>query len=363
MAFMAGFAMAQSGQDNLDEIRDPEVQIPAQPAAQPCVMDAAAVQDPRISRDVLQVMQMNPYFSHTSRLRLARYVLVSNTTSSSNTTEYRYRRIGCGFYVMDETFAFKNPNGTVDRVKTTLMGPGGELFSEAKDTIRRLHGPSKPEIKTEWSQLTELQVFGNRAPVAIGNRYGIHKKTKKKLYDGSNEELDEALDCQVTERRNASEYHPQLTGNAFVAMCKLESRSARDDKRAVSTFNSIAFPDMFPDSEFSFDNPEKCHLELRSATEFNRNLHGNAFVARCTGSPSFVYLPELGQWLNVDVVEDLGTSAARSLAKSESGAKLPRKDSRSPPESRARERKKPAGQIESAGLKEKHLLTEVELAQ
>ena len=343
--FLTQVALAQSGPASRDEIRDPEVLLPAQSeSGQPCVIDAAAIQDPRINRDVLRVMQTNPYYARSSPQRIARYVEVWKDKSRTSTWDHRYRTVGCGFYVEDRTFTYRTMDGRYNSVdvSTALVGPGGDLFSESKDTTRSAYGRLKTEIKMDWRQMTSLQVIGSRTPVTLGNRYGTRSATMTKFGHG----YSSSYECQVTEQRAAAEFHPRLTGKAFLETCKYESYDASDRSRSVSTSTSVSFPDVdkapsfdpgkcrlewrsasefnprwpgdafltrctsgqsssvwFPDQHFSFD-PEKCRLELRGASEFNRNLHGEAFATRCAGSSSnSVYFPELERSFSVDTID------------------------------------------------------------
>jgi len=288
-ALLTQAAVAQTGTADRDEIRDPEIMLPAQQeSGRPCVIDAAAVQDPRVNRDVLRVMQTNPYFASSSPQRIARYVTVEKSRSSTWSVEYRYRPVGCGFYVEDRTYTYRSSDGgyvSVD-VGTAMNGPGGELFSESKDTTRSRYSGLK--IKTDWSQLTSLQAFGNRTPIAVGNRYGTSEEKTDKFGYGHTY----SLECQITERRSASEFHPRLTGNAFIETCKTDWFWKRDRKREVSTSTSVTFPDA--DRVPGFD-PNKCRLEWRSASEFHPRWTGDAFVTRCiSGESSSVLFPDRG---------------------------------------------------------------------
>jgi hypothetical protein len=231
-------------------------------------------------------MQTSSYFSHSeSRRRIARTVEVTKGRDDASVEENKYRSLGCGFYIKDTNRKYEGANGGYSNVsvKTASMGPGGELFFESKETARSMYGRATTEIRTAWAQMTTLEVFGSEKPVAVGNRYGRRAvtTTKERVSSSSNE-------CHVTGQRPASEFHPRLTGNAFITKCKSEYSDEKDHTRTASSSLSVSFPDSPAVPGF---NPSTCRLQWRAASEFHPRAAGDAFVVRCkSGETPWVYL-------------------------------------------------------------------------
>lgn len=295
-------AIAQTAPKVDDKIRDPEMQAPAQPTiAQPCAIDAAALRDPRINRDVLRVMQTNPYFAHVSHEPDLRYVVkVWPGKLNTLSEEFISRALGCGFYLQETNKTYRGVDGSFNNVfvSTALTGPGGRLFSEGKGTSIFLNGLPNRSLGTNWSQMKSLEATGSNTPIAVGNRYGTRHTTSEKSGAGNSV----SQQCEVTERRPASEFNPRLTGDAFKTTCQIESVSTKDHKRTVSTSTFVTVADL----KFVF-YPNICRLEWHSATEFNRNLHGDAYVTRCVASAlNRVFFPELALSFVVDTIDPAG---------------------------------------------------------
>jgi hypothetical protein len=262
---------------------------------------AATLRDPRINRDVLRVMQTNPYFMHVSHEPDLTYV-VKVWTGKLNTLseESRSRALGCGFYLQETSKTFRGVDGSFNNVfvSTALTGPGGRLFSEGKGTSIFLNGSPNRSLGTNWSRMTSLEATGNNTPIAVGNRYGTRYTKSEKSGAGNSV----SQQCEVTERKAASEFNPRLTGNAFKTTCQIESISMKDRKRTVTTSTFMAFADV----EFVLC-PDICRLELHSAADFNGDLRGDAYVTRCVASAlDRVFFRELSRSFVVDTIDPAG---------------------------------------------------------
>jgi hypothetical protein len=301
---LAQAALAQTRSAGNDEVRDPEVQLPPPSVAgEPCLVTPAVAEDTRLNRDVLRVIQTNPYHARNSTPQAQRFVFAVASSTFTASIEEKYTPAGCGFFLYERLYTFNNTDGKYSQIQNgiALTGFGGELlFFEGKMNTREAYG--RRVEKKGWHQVTSLEVSGDISPVAVGNRYTI--RLKRNFSNGFNQFFSGAgyitsNRCEVTEQRAATDFNPRLNGNAFVTVCQNEK--SKGSKRDVSTVKSVSFPEI--DQRFSFD-PEKCRLEWRSAADFNRSLHGDAFAMRCTGADlNQVFLPELGWWFPVDSID------------------------------------------------------------
>lgn len=271
-----------------NEIRDPEVLSPSPPqVGQPCVVDASALQDRRINREVLRVMQTDPYFVPEKRNRIARVVYTYTLGGDFWMVDKKIKNLGCGFYIVDDLTTAKERDGATVKLATiTFKGPTGEtLFSETTITYFSAGGRVR-KVVPRWTQMVRLQVIGIKTPFVVGKRYGYSETTKSE-YGG----YDFSYECRTTQQWPASTFNIRLSGDAFVETCKVSLSGAKPD---ISTRKSVSFPST-PNAP-NFD-PDKCRLEWRAASEFHPRLAGDAFVAHCasgqSSSVSFSAIPGL----------------------------------------------------------------------
>jgi hypothetical protein len=197
------------------------------------------------------------------------------------------------------------------------------------------------EARTSLRQLKSIEVTGYHDRLAAGDSYTLDYAFSE---GGPNH-----LRCEVQARVPASAFHPALTGHAITRSCrheflyegkppqaiKLDSRtmlsdydfegpgSCRFDVRPASEFypelsgnalvsdcangRMVAMLDMQP---LNWWFPDACKLQVRAAADFNRELKKKAFGMSCFIAHAWgsTWFPELGAWLEVDPTDGVGAS-------------------------------------------------------
>jgi hypothetical protein len=149
------------------------------------------------------------------------------------TLEARVTGIRSGLVRIDQALTASSPwqsRGTF-RVITDGVGvyaANGFLNLSAYSKMTAAVPGKGPDVRRDTRQIDRIEYLsGSLFPIAVGNQfsYKVHttSTTASNRYDGAMENT-----CRVTEKRNASAFHPNLSGDAFVIQCETTDSFGKD---------------------------------------------------------------------------------------------------------------------------------------
>jgi len=245
----------------LEELKKSQVAVgivpdkPA-PARMPDDFDAIRKAIPNnvpVNSEVLRTVLTDPFFANAPPLRLARYHTTKTTKNSNGkpaTTnrDNRLRSLGGGLFQNDGSEDYSSPwmpfgkqQGTYrssDAVHSVYAANGYIILGNYSRRTTYIPG-KKPETAAGYSSGIEKidRLTGSIFPVTVGNKFGY--RTFWRFSSGSTHTVE--LQCEVTEKRSAKEFHSELTGEAFLLFCDYESWTNQSDHRRGRTLVPTLF--------------------------------------------------------------------------------------------------------------------------
>lgn len=187
-----------------------------------------------IDPEVLRVVRTDPFFANAPHVRLTRYVIKASgkgiiVVHNNNTV----RALGPGIFRLDSNNTWHvhwDPHGTYidDRVSQEIYAANGLIPLVYRFRGRLAYpGPGNDETSTTTVTLVGIDhLTGHLFPLKVGHKFGYRTKEHYVNSDRIPPKADYVAEnvnrfrCVVTERLAASEFYPDLTGDAFVVVCQ-----------------------------------------------------------------------------------------------------------------------------------------------
>jgi hypothetical protein len=222
---------------------------PSQQSAQPiphaaetgsALIDVATVrktlpQDIPINPDMLQLVQTDPFFANAPPFRVASYsAFTKGKNDVTDTTDFKLRPIGRGLAEYEQSLKV----GENDNQEDGIMAANG-LIRLSTRFIGKYRGKVQ---STGTAQITQIdRLSGSLLPVAVGNQFRI--RTVSTYSSPNTSDLTQEDTCRVSEKRAASEFWRDLTGDAFIITCQRESSRPKETTK-LGNVNWIFFAEL-----------------------------------------------------------------------------------------------------------------------
>lgn len=233
-------------------LADPGVVI--QPTApRPLAIEApkeAVPADLPVRPDVLRTIETHPFFADAPPVRAAAFNIVSaisSTTHGAGTmtsnyndaTNVRWLRQGLVRLDLQQNYTVNNSGATGKyAVQSSALSAANGSFNISYRMTAAGGG-----IRTvTTSQLIRIDNFkGRMFPVSVGNRFSYDSEYQWKSTSGGAGGSASTSTCEVTRKYDATSFHTNLTGAAYLLICDTQSTDRKDNSVTNSKSREFFF--------------------------------------------------------------------------------------------------------------------------
>jgi uncharacterized caspase-like protein len=213
---------------------------PSQTGSQsPAETDAASIgfdslrqalpRDVPINSETLRLVQTAPFFANAPPVRVASYEEhgKSNKNDVTMTMAYKVRPLGRGLAQYEESQRF----GGNDYEHVGVLAGNGLI-----NLSQRVNSNYGGHTLTEIYQTRIDNVAGALFPVAVGNQFGYRTVTTISPNRTGLGDLVYEASCRGAEKRAASEFNRDLSGDAFIFKCEAASYYEKQMRNPKETY-------------------------------------------------------------------------------------------------------------------------------